>query len=83
MTALFIYSLANILQIIAKGYRQLVVGHLPDYDSCCYTEEDLANVLIPFGFQYAEDRIYVLPQSRMVGLRLISRFYCCCSFKHF
>ncbi|XP_077961501.1 uncharacterized protein LOC120822370 isoform X4 [Gasterosteus aculeatus] len=52
-------------EIIAKGYRQLVVGHLPDYDSCCYTEEDLANVLIPFGFQYAEDRIYVLPQSRM------------------
>ncbi|KAL6118352.1 uncharacterized protein ACO6RY_03167 [Pungitius sinensis] len=52
-------------EFILEGHRQLVVGNLPEFDSCCYTEEDLANVLVPFGFQYAEDSIYVIPQSRM------------------
>ncbi|XP_062415936.1 uncharacterized protein LOC119221799 isoform X2 [Pungitius pungitius] len=52
-------------EFILKGHRQLVVGNLPEFDSCCYTEEDLANVLVPFGFQYAEDSIYVIPQSRV------------------
>lgn len=44
-----------------------IIG-LPLYDECCYTEEELAEVLKPFGFQYMANVIFVLPQLQMVRI---------------
>ncbi|XP_060922607.1 uncharacterized protein LOC132996280 [Limanda limanda] len=45
-----------------QGRRQVVITNLPKYDDGPYTEEDVANLLIPFGFKYSQFKIYVLPQ---------------------
>uniref|UniRef100_A0A8C9WYX2 Matrin-type domain-containing protein n=1 Tax=Sander lucioperca TaxID=283035 RepID=A0A8C9WYX2_SANLU len=46
-------------------HMQLLVTNLPEYYDGCYTEKDLANLLMPFGFQYADDSIVVVPQACM------------------
>ncbi|XP_042368100.1 zinc finger protein 638-like [Plectropomus leopardus] len=43
--------------------RQLLITNLPD--AGLYTEDDLAKVLMKFGFQYADDKIYVVPQMNL------------------
>ncbi|XP_034713234.1 uncharacterized protein LOC117935205 [Etheostoma cragini] len=62
------------LKMNAKGHStklrylkrtQLLITNLPEYYDGCYTEKDLANLLIPFGFQYADDNIIVVPQACM------------------
>ncbi|XP_031706966.1 uncharacterized protein LOC116385549 isoform X1 [Anarrhichthys ocellatus] len=45
--------------------KLLLITNLPEYHDGCYTEEDLAKLLMPLGFQYAEDSIYVIPQTCM------------------
>lgn len=55
----------------------LLITYLPKYDEYadCYTEEEVANLLIPFGFQYLDENIYVSPQMRMVGTRFINALH--------
>lgn len=55
---------------------QLLVTNLPEYYDGCYTEKDLANLLMPFGFQYADDSIVVVPQACMVGTGSFLYMYC-------
>ncbi|XP_072232731.1 uncharacterized protein [Leuresthes tenuis] len=43
----------------------LLITNLPMYDSCCYTEADLVNLLCKFGFDYADDNIFIIPQNCM------------------
>ncbi|XP_068584260.1 serine/arginine repetitive matrix protein 2-like [Cebidichthys violaceus] len=45
--------------------KLLLITNLPKYQDGCYTEEDLAKLLMPFGFQYLQDSIYVVPQTCM------------------
>lgn len=40
---------------------------LPKYFSDSYTEDELAGLFIPFGFEYTDENIYVIPQAHMVG----------------
>ncbi|XP_034020740.1 zinc finger protein 638-like isoform X2 [Thalassophryne amazonica] len=47
-----------------KGNVACVTG-LPKYYEGCYTEEDVATILKPFGFEHKHNTIYVLPQSSM------------------
>lgn len=57
--------------------KVLLITDLPKYDEYadCYTEEEVANLLIPFGFQYLDENIYVSPQMRMVGTRFINALH--------
>ncbi|XP_036002931.1 uncharacterized protein LOC118565940 [Fundulus heteroclitus] len=43
----------------------LLITDLPMYNSCSYTEKEVVNLLCKFGFQYAHDNIYILPQGCM------------------
>nr|XP_054603351.1 uncharacterized protein LOC107376899 isoform X2 [Nothobranchius furzeri] len=43
----------------------LLVTNLPEYHDGCYCEDDVANLLCPFGFIYKGNNIYILPQKRM------------------
>ncbi|XP_041840725.1 uncharacterized protein LOC121639500 isoform X3 [Melanotaenia boesemani] len=43
----------------------LLITNLPEHHDGCYTEADVANLFIPFGFKYKDDNIYVIPQTRM------------------
>ncbi|XP_042368104.1 uncharacterized protein LOC121962007 [Plectropomus leopardus] len=45
--------------------RQLLIQNLPRFNECSYTEDDLAKRLMPFGFQYEDNKIHVFPQKRM------------------
>uniref|UniRef100_A0A669D2J4 Zinc finger protein 638 n=1 Tax=Oreochromis niloticus TaxID=8128 RepID=A0A669D2J4_ORENI len=47
--------------------KVLLITYLPKYDEYadCYTEEEVANLLIPFGFQYLDENIYISPKMRM------------------
>ncbi|XP_030609082.1 uncharacterized protein LOC115796791 isoform X2 [Archocentrus centrarchus] len=45
--------------------KVLSITNLPEYHSSCYTEVDVANLLSPFGFQYLDDNIYIIPQMSM------------------
>ncbi|KAF7229782.1 transcript variant X2 [Nothobranchius furzeri] len=42
----------------------LLINNLPEYKDGCYTEEEVAALLVPFGFKYEVDTIYVIPQTR-------------------
>ncbi|XP_071315891.1 platelet binding protein GspB-like isoform X2 [Trachinotus anak] len=52
-------------KFFSLGKKLLLITNLPRYSDGCYIEEDLANLLIPFGFKYQDDNIYVFPQARM------------------
>ncbi|XP_041635189.1 uncharacterized protein LOC121504464 [Cheilinus undulatus] len=52
-------------KFLKRSTRLMLISDLPLYINGCYTEADVANLLIPFGFQYKEDSIYVVPQARM------------------
>ncbi|XP_037614015.1 uncharacterized protein LOC119481301 [Sebastes umbrosus] len=45
--------------------KMLFISNLPQYHDGCYTECDIAKLLRPFGFQYTDDSIYVVPQMCM------------------
>lgn len=42
---------------------------LPEYSKHSYSEEELVQLLTPFGFQNQAENIYVIPQLRMVGAK--------------
>lgn len=52
-----------------KKLKIIQITALPFYDECCYTEKELADVLVPFGFQYTANTMFVLPQVQMVRVR--------------
>uniref|UniRef100_A0A7N6A482 Matrin-type domain-containing protein n=2 Tax=Anabas testudineus TaxID=64144 RepID=A0A7N6A482_ANATE len=52
-------------QFLSRGHKLLLITKLPEYYNGCYTEDDLVKVLTPFGFQYKDENIYVIPQTRM------------------
>ncbi|XP_070786278.1 uncharacterized protein znf638 [Enoplosus armatus] len=49
----------------AAGKKLLYISNLPAYRNGCYTQGDLAKVLIPFGFQHHENYLHVVPQACM------------------
>ncbi|XP_035805697.2 uncharacterized protein LOC111570899 isoform X2 [Amphiprion ocellaris] len=57
-------KLSNV-KLFKLDYRVLLISNLPEYQDGCYTEQDVADLLVPFGFHYHEDSIYVIPQTRM------------------
>ncbi|MED6245131.1 hypothetical protein ATANTOWER_031921 [Ataeniobius toweri] len=48
----------------------LLITNLPVYNSCSYTEEEVANLLCTYGFQYEHDNIYIIPQGCMAFVLL-------------
>ena len=48
----------------------LFITNLPEYHDGCYTEADVATLLVPFGFRNVDENMYVIPQTCMVGIRL-------------
>ncbi|XP_073330918.1 uncharacterized protein [Pagrus major] len=50
--------------------QQLLISRLPAYDDGCYTEDDLANLLMPLGFKYEYDKIYVVPQISLAFVKM-------------
>ncbi|XP_038588417.1 uncharacterized protein LOC119913158 [Micropterus salmoides] len=48
-----------------SSQKQLLITGLPRYHDGCYTEDELAKLLVPFGFQHKDDTIYVVPQMCM------------------
>ncbi|KAM9335507.1 uncharacterized protein ABDE67_020492 [Symphorus nematophorus] len=52
-------------KFIELAKRQLLITGLPSFYEGRYTEEDVAKLLVPFGFQYRDDTIYVVPQTCM------------------
>ncbi|XP_034424669.1 uncharacterized protein LOC117751823 [Hippoglossus hippoglossus] len=46
--------------------RLLMISNLPKFHEGCYTEDDIVDVLIPFGLKYwGKKIIYVIPQARV------------------
>lgn len=45
----------------------MLITRLPEYNDGSYTEDDVAKLLMPFGFQYLDHSIYVVPQTCMVA----------------
>lgn len=60
----------SFLKYNLRGRKQLLITNLPEYYNGCYTEKDLADFLIPFGFQYTDDNLHIVPLSGMVGAGL-------------
>ncbi|XP_051799931.1 uncharacterized protein LOC110971259 [Acanthochromis polyacanthus] len=52
-------------KLFKLNYKVLLVSNLPKYTDGRYTEQDIADLLVPFGFQYHKDSIYVVPQTGM------------------
>ncbi|XP_062240543.1 zinc finger protein 638-like [Platichthys flesus] len=52
-------------QFLESDKRHLVISQLPKYEDGCYTEEDIANVLLPYGFIYKREKIFVFPEACM------------------
>ncbi|XP_074518390.1 uncharacterized protein LOC141784449 [Halichoeres trimaculatus] len=56
-------------KFLTNGSRLLLITNLPTYNDS-YTEADVADLLIPFGFEYHFQNIYVVPQSRMAFITM-------------
>ncbi|XP_053199124.1 uncharacterized protein LOC128383541 [Scomber japonicus] len=52
--------------------KQLLITDLPKYHDGCYTEADLTQALLPFGFRYDESTIHVFPQACMAFVTMPS-----------
>ncbi|KAM6960344.1 uncharacterized protein LKV04_021905 [Tautogolabrus adspersus] len=50
-------------KLLKYGCRQLLISKLPKYNDGFYEEKDVARLLIPFGFCYTDNNIFVLPQA--------------------
>ncbi|XP_034532499.1 uncharacterized protein LOC117807351 isoform X2 [Notolabrus celidotus] len=55
----------NSSHFIKNGGKLLLITDLPIFHDGSYTEADVANLLIPFGFQYHFLNIHVVPQINM------------------
>ncbi|XP_070711288.1 uncharacterized protein [Pempheris klunzingeri] len=64
------HEVDDCLRICRHVKTLLLVTRLPVYSKCCYTEEDVANLLKPFGFQCKENDLYVVPQMCMAFVRI-------------
>ncbi|XP_027143700.1 uncharacterized protein LOC104936243 isoform X4 [Larimichthys crocea] len=51
------------------GQKQMLIT-LPKYFSDSYTEDELAGLFIPFGFEYTDENIYVIPQAHMAIIQM-------------
>lgn len=49
----------------------LLITKLPRYNDVDYTDKELADLLIPFGFKYTQENIYIVPQREMVSTDLM------------
>ncbi|KAM9717353.1 uncharacterized protein ACNS7B_021029 [Menidia menidia] len=49
----------------ARNSTLLLITNLPKFEHGAYTEADLVNLLCNFGFEYAHDNIFVIPQTSM------------------
>ncbi|KAM9426674.1 uncharacterized protein KZ484_021497 [Pholidichthys leucotaenia] len=60
---------------IRANWKRLVMllENLPKYGGSQYTENDLANVLIPFGFEYKTENIYVFPGKQLAFVKMNDR----------
>lgn len=56
-------------KFLNRGSKVLLITKLPRYADDCYTEKEVAEVLMPFGFNYTNENIYIVPQREMVGTR--------------
>ncbi|XP_041840727.1 zinc finger protein 638-like isoform X5 [Melanotaenia boesemani] len=52
-------------KLFCLSAKLLLITCLPEYYDGCYTENDVAKLLHPFGFSYKSNNIYVIPQKRM------------------
>ncbi|XP_062300268.1 uncharacterized protein LOC134005403 isoform X2 [Scomber scombrus] len=52
--------------------KQLLITNLPKYHDGSYTEADLTQALLPFGFRYDESTIHVFPQACMAFVTMAS-----------
>lgn len=48
----------------------MLITRLPKYEDGLYTEEDVAELLVPYGFEYTDENINIVPQTQMVGTGL-------------
>lgn len=54
-------------KFLNRGSKVLLITKLPRYADDCYTEKEVAEVLMPFGFNYTHENIFIVPQREMVG----------------
>ncbi|XP_073331666.1 uncharacterized protein [Pagrus major] len=52
--------------------KHVLITRLPKYEDGLYTEEDVAKLLIPYGFQYTDENINIVPQTQMAFIRMPS-----------
>lgn len=69
-------------KILERGNKVLLITKLPRYNDDCYTENELAELLIPFGFKYTHENIYVVPQRQMVSTALMLEAFDQTDFSH-
>ncbi|XP_024143965.1 uncharacterized protein LOC112156055 isoform X2 [Oryzias melastigma] len=50
--------------------KQMLISNLPKYHDGCYTQEELAEVLRPFGFELGKNNIYVVPQAQIAVVQM-------------
>ncbi|TKS93076.1 Zinc finger protein 638 [Collichthys lucidus] len=51
------------------GQKKMLIT-LPKHFSDSYTEDELAGLFIPFGFEYTDENIYVIPQAHMAIIQM-------------
>ncbi|XP_061921570.1 uncharacterized protein LOC133661972 isoform X2 [Entelurus aequoreus] len=56
-------------RFLSLDKRQLLIARLPIYDGS-YSEKDIARLLEPFGFEYSDKKIYVIPQTCMAFVQM-------------
>ncbi|XP_062239490.1 uncharacterized protein LOC133949590 isoform X2 [Platichthys flesus] len=61
-------------KFLGLGRKMLMITNLPKYEADPYTEADVANLLIPFGFEYSSLKIQVLPQICVAFVEMPSAF---------
>ncbi|XP_036967632.1 uncharacterized protein LOC119026983 isoform X2 [Acanthopagrus latus] len=52
--------------------KHVLITRLPKYEDGLYTEEDVAKLLTPYGFQYTDENINIVPQTQMAFIRMPS-----------
>ncbi|TKS93064.1 Matrin-3 [Collichthys lucidus] len=57
-------GVAEAIEFAQIGQKKMLIT-LPKHFSDSYTEDELAGLFIPFGFEYTDENIYVIPQAHM------------------
>ncbi|XP_047241010.1 uncharacterized protein LOC124880122 isoform X2 [Girardinichthys multiradiatus] len=52
-------------KLFSLNAKVLLITNLPKYFDGCYREDEVADLLLPFGFIYKGNNIYVIPQKCM------------------